>query len=88
MHTDHKLTLVFEYLDQDLKHYLDHCEGGLETPVLKVRAERPWLAPSLRPSPRLTLRRRQSFLFQLIRGVAYCHHHRVLHRCVARAGAS
>lgn len=56
VHTDRKLTLVFEYLDQDLKKYLDVCEGGLDGTILK------------------------SFLFQLITGVAYCHHHRVLHR--------
>ncbi len=24
----------------------------------------------------------KSFLYQLVRGIAYCHHHRVLHRCV------
>lgn len=56
VHTERKLTLVFEYLDQDLKKYLDVCEGGMETPILK------------------------DFLYQLLRGVAYCHYHRVLHR--------
>lgn len=56
VHTERKLTLVFEYLDQDLKKYLDVCEGGLETPKVK------------------------SFLYQLLKGVAYCHFHRVLHR--------
>lgn len=56
VHAEKKLTLVFEYLDQDLKKYLDVCEGGLDLTVVK------------------------SFLFQLITGVAYCHHHRVLHR--------
>ena len=56
MHTERKLTLVFEYLDQDLKKYLDVCDGGLERSIMK------------------------SFLYQLLRGVAYCHHHRVLHR--------
>ncbi|EQC26253.1 CMGC/CDK protein kinase [Saprolegnia diclina VS20] len=56
VHTERKLTLVFEYLDQDLKKYLDVCEKGLEKPILK------------------------SFLFQLLRGIAYCHQHRVLHR--------
>mmetsp|Transcript_15193 Transcript_15193/g.29508 ORF Transcript_15193/g.29508 Transcript_15193/m.29508 type:complete len:327 (-) Transcript_15193:519-1499(-) len=56
VHTERKLTLVFEYLDQDLKKYLDVCEGGLEANVLK------------------------SLLFQLLRGVAFCHSHRVLHR--------
>lgn len=56
VHTEKKLTLVFEYLDQDLKKYLDVCEDGLEITIVK------------------------SFLFQLLTGVAYCHHHRVLHR--------
>merc|ERR1711937_423083 len=35
VHTDRRLTLVFEYLDQDLKKYLDICDGGLETAILK-----------------------------------------------------
>lgn len=56
VHTERKLTLVFEFLDQDLKKYLDVCDTGLELPILK------------------------SFLYQLLMGVAYCHHHRVLHR--------
>jgi serine/threonine protein kinase len=56
VHTERKLTLVFEFLDQDLKKYLDVCDTGLDIPILK------------------------SFLFQLLMGVAYCHHHRVLHR--------
>mmetsp|Transcript_24576 Transcript_24576/g.48849 ORF Transcript_24576/g.48849 Transcript_24576/m.48849 type:complete len:293 (-) Transcript_24576:68-946(-) len=56
VHTERKLTLVFEFLDQDLKKYLDICDGGLGLPILK------------------------SFLFQLLTGVSYCHHHRVLHR--------
>ena len=30
VHTEKKLTLVFEYLDQDLKKYLDQCDGGIE----------------------------------------------------------
>lgn len=56
VHTEKKLTLVFEYLDQDLKKYLDVCDQGLELVVMK------------------------SFLYQLLCGVSYCHHHRVLHR--------
>jgi cyclin-dependent kinase len=56
VHTEKKLTLVFEYLDQDLKKYLDVCDGGLDLNTVR------------------------SFLYQLIKGVAFCHHHRVLHR--------
>lgn len=56
LHTDKKLTLVFEYCDQDLKKYMDACDGNIGVRTLK------------------------SFLFQLLRGIAYCHEHRVLHR--------
>merc|ERR1719384_2379856 len=56
IHTERKLTLVFEFLDQDLKKLLDTCDGGLDTATTK------------------------SFLYQLLRGVSYCHQHRVLHR--------
>ena len=35
VHTERKLTLVFEYLDQDLKKYLDVCSGGLDPTVVK-----------------------------------------------------
>eukprot|EP00126_Sphaerothecum_destruens_P011386 Sdes_comp20908_c0_seq3m18147 len=56
LHTDKKLTLMFEYCDQDLKKYLDVC--GYDIDVMSMK----------------------SFLFQLIRGVAFCHEHRILHR--------
>lgn len=56
VHTERKLTLVFEYLDQDLKKYLDVCVGGVDSTIVK------------------------SLLYQLLTGVAHCHHHRVLHR--------
>jgi len=56
IHTEKKLTLVFEYLDQDLKKYIDECGGELPPATIK------------------------SFLYQLFKGVAFCHEHRVLHR--------
>eukprot|EP00922_Rhytidocystis_sp_ex-Travisia-forbesii_P033722 GHVS01050094.1.p1 GENE.GHVS01050094.1~~GHVS01050094.1.p1 ORF type:complete len:302 (+),score=32.92 GHVS01050094.1:515-1420(+) len=56
IHTERRLTLVFEYLDQDLKKLLDVCDGGLDAGMTK------------------------SFLYQLLRGIGYCHQHRVLHR--------
>lgn len=55
-HSDTKLTLVFEYCDQDLKKYMDSCRGA--------------------PDPANV----QSFMLQLLRGLAYCHAHRILHR--------
>lgn len=40
LHTDKKLTLVFEFLDQDLKKLLDTCgPQGLYESSVKVRSE-------------------------------------------------
>lgn len=92
VHTERKLTLVFEYLDQDLKKYLDVCEKGLERPILKVRLcvclycdvsfARLYVLMVLSLMPFLYYLVLQSFLYQLLRGIAYCHQHRVLHRYV------
>jgi cyclin-dependent kinase len=56
VHTPNRLTLVFEFLDLDLKKYMDAIAGGLELPILK------------------------QLLFQLIRGIAFCHQQKILHR--------
>jgi len=56
IHTERKLTLVFEFLDQDLKKYIDSCNGKMEIHNIK------------------------SFLYQLLKGVMYCHQHLILHR--------
>ncbi|OJJ77703.1 hypothetical protein ASPBRDRAFT_190986 [Aspergillus brasiliensis CBS 101740] len=56
IHAENKLMLVFEYMDKDLKRYMDTNGGQLEPPVIK------------------------SFVYQLLRGVAYCHDNHILHR--------
>uniref|UniRef100_A0A3Q2P2J7 cyclin-dependent kinase n=1 Tax=Fundulus heteroclitus TaxID=8078 RepID=A0A3Q2P2J7_FUNHE len=56
VHTDKSLTLVFEYLDKDLKQYMDDCGSILSMQNVKI------------------------FLFQILRGLAYCHRRKVLHR--------
>ncbi|XP_058525069.1 cyclin-dependent kinase 18 isoform X2 [Ochotona princeps] len=56
IHTDRSLTLVFEYLDSDLKQYLDHCGNLMSMHNVKI------------------------FMFQLLRGLAYCHRRKILHR--------
>ncbi|XP_068964234.1 cyclin-dependent kinase 16 isoform X2 [Petaurus breviceps papuanus] len=56
IHTDKSLTLVFEYLDKDLKQYLEDCGNVINMHNVKL------------------------FLFQLLRGLAYCHRQKVLHR--------
>lgn len=60
IHTENKLMLVFECMDQDLKKYMDTTgranHGALEPIIIK------------------------SFMYQLLKGIAYCHDNRVLHR--------
>ncbi|KAL3246076.1 hypothetical protein MRX96_057947 [Rhipicephalus microplus] len=54
VHTEKSLTLVFEYLEKDLKQYMDDCGNFLSMNTVKC------------------------FLFQLLRGLAYCHGRRIL----------
>ncbi|KAG7170942.1 cyclin-dependent-like kinase 5 [Homarus americanus] len=56
LHSDKKLTLVFEHCDQDLKKYFDSLNGEIDPDIVK------------------------SFLFQLLRGLEFCHSRNVLHR--------
>lgn len=58
IHTENKLMLVFEYMDKDLKKYMDARgdRGQLDTPTIK------------------------RFMHDLLRGTAFCHENRVLHR--------
>lgn len=58
IHTENKLMLVFEYMDKDLKRYMDTKgdHGQLDYATIK------------------------SFMWQLLRGIAFCHENRVLHR--------
>ena len=53
---DGRLYLVFEFLDKDLKKYMESCSGMLSTALVK------------------------SYLFQLCRGLAFCHARGVMHR--------
>nr|XP_028606255.1 cyclin-dependent-like kinase 5 isoform X1 [Podarcis muralis] len=56
LHSDKKLTLVFEFCDQDLKKYFDSCNGDLDPEIVK------------------------SFMYQLLKGLGFCHSRNVLHR--------
>lgn len=58
IHTENKLMLVFEFMDCDLKKYMDtHGDRG-----------------ALKP---MTIK---SFMYQLLKGIEFCHTNRVLHR--------
>ena len=56
LHTEKKLTLIFEYLDSDLKKFIDSQHGEVDSALVK------------------------QLMYQLFRGIAYCHLHRILHR--------
>uniref|UniRef100_A0A671TXT5 Cell division protein kinase 5 n=1 Tax=Sparus aurata TaxID=8175 RepID=A0A671TXT5_SPAAU len=61
LHSDKKLTLVFEYCDQDLKKYFDSS-------TVRCFLSKPLLSHL------------QSFMYQLLKGLAFCHSRNVLHR--------
>ncbi|KAJ9667407.1 Cyclin-dependent kinase catalytic subunit [Coniosporium apollinis] len=77
VHADgHKLYLVFEYLDLDLKKYMESLpvsQGGRGKPL-------PEGSGSVLGSLGLGEGMVKKFTWQLIEGVRYCHSHRVLHR--------
>lgn len=58
IHTENKLTLVFEHLDRDLKKYMDlyGTRGALEPKIVKL------------------------YMYQLLKGIMFCHDNLVLHR--------
>ncbi|CEP17028.1 hypothetical protein [Parasitella parasitica] len=60
IHTESTLMLVFEYMDQDLKKYMDANAKVTKSPL-----------------PSETIKR---FMYQLLKGIDYCHQNRVLHR--------
>ncbi|KAK1341483.1 hypothetical protein QTO34_017894, partial [Cnephaeus nilssonii] len=112
VHTDKSLTLVFEYLDKDLKQYMDDCgnimsmhnvKGGHPKPLIPYRlpescslpqgllllsaaveaGEAPATTTALtshEPGFWLSSAPPVLFLYQILRGLAYCHRRKVLHR--------
>jgi len=61
IHTHKTITLVFEYLDWDLKHFMEQCQGASKSRSMDLNDVR-------------------IFMFQVLRGLAYCHDRRILHR--------
>ncbi|KAL3073746.1 hypothetical protein niasHS_015488 [Heterodera schachtii] len=56
VYTDRILTLVFEFVERDLREYMEELDGMISIANVKL------------------------FLVQLLRGLAYCHCRRILHR--------
>lgn len=92
IHTENKLYLVFEFLHQDLKKFMDSSSvTGISLPLVKVSEQiartvlsllKPKSIDSIHfpKKKHLTCVCFQSYLFQLLQGLAFCHSHRVLHR--------
>jgi len=57
IHHNSTLYLVFEFLDQDLKTYVESTGSG--------------------PLPSKLIK---SYMYQILKGISYCHSHRILHR--------
>ncbi|KNG85988.1 cell division control protein 2 [Aspergillus bombycis] len=76
VHADgHKLYLVFEFLDLDLKKYMEALpvsEGGRG----KALPDGSALSKSMGLGDAMV----KKFMAQLIEGIRYCHSHRILHR--------
>ena len=82
LHCDRKLFLVFEYLDYDLKKYMDrHAPSGIPVENAKVSYNACLLSSIMSNlfSSHL-LFSLQSYIYQVLDGIAFCHSHRVLHR--------
>ncbi|KAF8378852.1 hypothetical protein HHK36_030201 [Tetracentron sinense] len=79
VHNKKSLYLVLEYLDLDLKKYMDTCpELATDRRVIKVALM--WWDNSVKLQEVIIFSLLQTFLYQILRGVTYCHSHRVLHR--------
>ena len=101
LHSDKRLTIVFEYIDSDLKKFLDnrHQQKIFDDDVFEEEDDfvnasssiRKRVSPSkdkLESKKRIPVahnlsssdRTIRSLMFQLLRGMAYCHSRLVLHR--------
>ena len=81
------LYLVFEYLDTDLKKYMDtHGQGpGQPIDLATVKVSSAVYIVTNAQRERVSITRfhsciLQNFMYQLCIGVAHCHSHGVMHR--------
>jgi len=70
--------MVFEFLDLDLKAYLDSLGPNFIQPDLGKVGGQSFVLQSVITDTFFF----QRYMLQLLRGLAYCHSHRILHRSV------
>lgn len=79
IHTENKLTLVFEYMDKDLKKFMD--ARALAAANQSATPNDTSNGSSTKAPPLgLELNIVKYFTWQLLEGVAYCHENKILHR--------
>ncbi len=76
------LYLVFEYLNTDLKRFMDRNGKGPAHPLPKplIKVLRYIWSGTLYKSHSYSPPPPQSFMYQLLKGTAHCHKHGVMHR--------
>lgn len=72
IHSEGRLYLVFEFVDMDLKKYMDSVNGMLDPELIKVCQFSILLS--------LSLTFIQSFTHQMLSGLNFCHSRAILHR--------
>ena len=92
MPNDSKLYLCFEYCDYDLKKYMKSCQYKLSANCIKARHHPLFSQDASAPAsvsllaadglfaPPLAW---QSFTYQMLNGLNWCHSHRIFHRCAS-----
>nr|XP_012136197.1 PREDICTED: cyclin-dependent kinase 2-like isoform X1 [Megachile rotundata] len=77
---DNHLYLVFEFLQQDLKKLLDSVKGGLDQALVKVLLSNVKTENRCVNCSKTSLLCLQSYLYQLLKAISFCHLRCILHR--------
>ena len=78
VHTEDVLMLVFEYMDQDMKKYIDGCVHNRK---LRLQQQQQSANQGVKENELIVdVEVIKSFMYQMLRGLAFCHENRILHR--------
>lgn len=80
VHNDNKLYLVFEYLDLDLKRFMDAAKKSAIVADENVDDSNKDDSGAGRKDNGFGAEHVRSYLYQLLRGLEFCHSRRILHR--------
>ncbi|KAI3646250.1 hypothetical protein MP228_009178 [Amoeboaphelidium protococcarum] len=79
LHTEEKLVLIFEFMDLDLKKYCDIAVDKLYNQQMQL-AQKSGTSLSKLPLKGLEVSVIKSFIYQMLKGLQFCHENRILHR--------